>query len=120
MDDPRLARRCKSANTGVSRARLSAPGGPLAVSQSATIYLPVAFDQETRAMTRDEWIAAFATEIGVAPPQPAQVDAILALAATAAHASERTAAPVATWLAGVSRKSLGELNEAANRVTDTP
>jgi len=42
--------------------------------------------------------------------------AILKLAATAAHASERTAAPMACFLAGASGRSLDELNEIAERV----
>jgi Domain of unknown function (DUF6457) len=68
-------------------------------------------------MTRDQWIEAFAREIGLAPPGQDQVDAILELAGTAAHASERTAAPVAAWLAGSSGKSLHEANEAARRIS---
>ena len=51
-------------------------------------------------MTRDEWIAAFARRVGVDPPTPQEVDALLELAAIAAHSSERTAAPLACWLAG--------------------
>jgi hypothetical protein len=42
--------------------------------------------------------------------------AILKLAATAAHASERTAAPMACWIAGISDRPLAELNEIAERV----
>jgi hypothetical protein len=45
------------------------------------------------------WIEAFAADLGVAPPTPEEFDALLGLAANAAHASERTAAPVACWLA---------------------
>jgi hypothetical protein len=50
-------------------------------------------------MTATEWIAAFAAALGVEPPTEVEFDALLALAAEAAHASERTAAPVACWLA---------------------
>jgi hypothetical protein len=53
-------------------------------------------------VTRDEWIAAFATELGVEPPDPATVETLLSLAGTAAHASERTAAPIACYLVGLS------------------
>ena len=49
-------------------------------------------------MTRDQWIGAFAKELGLEPPSEEQIDAILKLAATAAHASERTAAPIARGL----------------------
>lgn len=52
-------------------------------------------------MTRDEWIARFAAELGVEPPDAGTVETLLALAGTAAHASERTAAPIACYLAGV-------------------
>lgn len=45
------------------------------------------------------WLAAFAAELGVAPPTPDEVDAVLVLAGVAAHASARPAAPVACWLA---------------------
>jgi hypothetical protein len=48
--------------------------------------------------TRDEWLGAFAARLGVDPPDDATVDALLDLAGVAAHASERTAAPVACWL----------------------
>jgi hypothetical protein len=67
-------------------------------------------------VTRDEWTEAFAHELGLAAPSAAEVEAILQLAATAAHASERTAAPVAAWLAGCSGRSPGEAGEAARRV----
>lgn len=49
--------------------------------------------------TRDEWVAAFAEAAGVDVPTAEEVDAILELAGVAAHASERTAAPVTAWLA---------------------
>ena len=49
---------------------------------------------------RDEWIAAFAARLGVEPPDDDTVTILLELAGEAAHASERTAAPVACWLIG--------------------
>ena len=69
-------------------------------------------------MTRDEWIREFAGELGLAPPDAEQIDAILELAATAAHASERTSAPLAAWLAGSSGRALDEVNAAAARIED--
>jgi hypothetical protein len=51
-------------------------------------------------LTANEWIAAFAAELGVPPPDDATTEQLLALAATAAHQSERTAAPIACYLAG--------------------
>lgn len=68
-------------------------------------------------MTAEQWIEAFAAAIGRSAPDEAEVNAILELAATAAHSSERTAAPVAAWLAGTSGKSLHEVNEIAARVS---
>jgi Domain of unknown function (DUF6457) len=52
-------------------------------------------------VTRDEWVADFAAELGVDPPDATTVETLLALAGTAAHASERTAAPIACYLAGL-------------------
>ena len=50
-------------------------------------------------MTADEWIDRYAAAIGVAAPSAEEVATLLALAAEAAHASERVAAPIACWLA---------------------
>lgn len=67
-------------------------------------------------MNRDEWIDAFARELGVAPPTPEQAEKLLALAGTAAHSSERTAAPLACWVAGTASASIEEFLAAAERV----
>ena len=67
-------------------------------------------------MTRDEWIAAFALQAGAPGPSTEEVRELLALAGTAAHASERTAAPLACWIAGRSQLSLAELREIAGRI----
>lgn len=50
-------------------------------------------------MNAREWIAAFAEQLGTEPPTTAEFSALLELAAEAAHASERVAAPVACWVA---------------------
>jgi hypothetical protein len=50
------------------------------------------------ARSRDDWLRAFAARLGVEPPDEATIDALLDLAGVAAHASERTAAPVTCWL----------------------
>lgn len=50
-------------------------------------------------MTGHEWIAGFAESLDVPVPTAQQIDEILQLAGAAAHASERTAAPVACWIA---------------------
>jgi hypothetical protein len=46
-----------------------------------------------------EWLAAYAEKLGSPPPSTDEVNAVLDLAAEAAHSSERIAAPVACWLA---------------------
>jgi hypothetical protein len=67
-------------------------------------------------MTRDEWIASFAQEAGVERPSVLEVRELLELAGVAAHASERTAAPLACWIAGRSDLSLPDLRAAAERI----
>ena len=67
-------------------------------------------------MTRDEWIEAFARELGVEPPTLEEAEKLLALAGTAAHSSERTAAPLACWIAGVAGASIEDFLAAAERV----
>jgi hypothetical protein len=71
---------------------------------------------DAAARRAEEWIAEFARLAGVDAPDRGQMGAILKLAATAAHASERTAAPMACWIAGISDRPLAELNEIAERV----
>ncbi|HZN15691.1 MAG TPA: DUF6457 domain-containing protein [Acidimicrobiales bacterium] len=66
-------------------------------------------------MDAQQWIARFAADLGVDPPTAEEFDALLGLAANAAHASERTAAPVACWLAaraGVSPSDARERSSA--------
>jgi len=67
-------------------------------------------------MTAEEWIRRFATEAGAHPPSDEELDQILKLAAIAAHASERTAAPVACWIGGQTGRSPESLREIAKRV----
>lgn len=50
--------------------------------------------------SRTQWLDRLAAELGVPAPTEAEVEALLALAGVAAHASERTAAPLSCWLAG--------------------
>jgi hypothetical protein len=44
------------------------------------------------------WLASFAAELGTEPPDDETISALLDLAGVAAHASQRTAAPIACWL----------------------
>ena len=76
----------------------------------------MAAGEESVERSAEDWIAEFAELVGIDPPDRARMGAILKLAATAAHASERTAAPMACWLAGASGRPLDELNEIAARV----
>ena len=64
-------------------------------------------------MTAEEWIRTFAEQIGCEPPSQEQIDEILRLAAVAAHASERIAAPIACYLAGTTGQPLAELRVVA-------
>jgi hypothetical protein len=68
-------------------------------------------------MTAQEWLAEFAARLGVDPPDPDTVDELLALAATAAHASERIAAPLACWLVGKAGVAPAEAGRLAAQVS---
>lgn len=46
-----------------------------------------------------QWCARFAAAAGIDPPTDEEIDDLLALAAIAAHASARQAAPITCWLA---------------------
>ena len=63
------------------------------------------------------WLAAYAERLGLPPPTDQELDAILELAAVAAHASERVAAPVACWLAGRVGLDPAAAIAAANEIT---
>jgi hypothetical protein len=68
-------------------------------------------------MTAEEWIAAYAAALGRPAPTAEEMDAVLALASTAAHASERRAAPIACWLAASAGVPLAEAQALAERLT---
>jgi hypothetical protein len=67
-------------------------------------------------MTAEQWVERFAAEVGADSPSGDEFDEVLKLAAEAAHSSERTAAPVACWIAGRTGKPLAELIAIAERV----
>ncbi len=71
-------------------------------------------------MTAREFLEAFALEIGAPVPTAEEFVELLALAALAAHSSERLAAPLACWMGGVSGRSTPELLAAARRVVSAP
>jgi hypothetical protein len=66
--------------------------------------------------TVEQWLNAFAVELGLEAPSPADIEAVLALASVAAHDSERAAAPVATWLAARAGVAPHEARERAERL----
>jgi hypothetical protein len=47
-----------------------------------------------------EWVRALAARLDENVPDEAEVEALLSLAGTAAHAAQRWVAPVSTWLVG--------------------
>lgn len=61
------------------------------------------------AVTGEQWLEQLAAALGIEPPRPVEIEGLLALAGVAAHASERTAAPLSTWLAGRSGRSVAEV-----------
>jgi Domain of unknown function (DUF6457) len=69
-------------------------------------------------MTRDEWIDAFAAAAGVAAPSDTDIEALLDLAGIAAHASERTAAPITCWIAAVAGLTPADALRVAHAVRD--
>jgi hypothetical protein len=56
-------------------------------------------------------------KVGSEPPGKEEVEALLALAAEAAHGSARTAAPIACWIAGRSGRPAADLMDAAAEVS---
>ena len=68
-------------------------------------------------MNAKEWIAAFAAELEVDPPDAGEFATLLDLAGEAAHSSERIAAPVACWLAARAGRSPEDALEVARRLS---
>ena len=60
-----------------------------------------------------QWCERFAAAAGVDPPTDREIDDLLALAAIAAHASARQAAPITCWLAAKGGMSITAALEAA-------
>jgi len=67
-------------------------------------------------MTAQEWLEAFAAEIGIDAPDEETTGQLLELAATAAHSSERIAAPIACYMVGLSGKPMMDAQAAAEGV----
>ena len=66
--------------------------------------------------TSREWIDAFAANLGVEAPDDATVEALLDIAGVAAHASERTAAPITCWLIGQAGLDVAEARRLADEL----
>jgi len=65
-----------------------------------------------------EWCRAFAFAARVDAPTEQEIDDLLALAAIAAHASARQAAPITCWLAAKGGLTLAEALAAAQAISD--
>ncbi len=69
--------------------------------------------------TAQEWLAGFAEVIGAPAPGEDITEALLNLAGAAAHDSERIAAPIACWMAGVAGVDPAEALERARRYVES-
>jgi hypothetical protein len=69
-------------------------------------------------MNAEQWLRAYADTLGTAPPTVDELEALLALAGIAAHASERKAAPVACWLAARAGVEPEQALRLAKELTD--
>jgi hypothetical protein len=69
-------------------------------------------------MNAKDWIADYARRLGTEAPTDDEFTAILDLAAEAAHASERVAAPVACWLSARAGRPLDESLRLAREVEE--
>jgi hypothetical protein len=56
----------------------------------------------------ESWIGAYAAKLGIEPPSETEIAQLLDLAGVAAHASERQAAPISTWLTARAGLSPGQ------------
>lgn len=66
--------------------------------------------------TARTWIDRFTEAVGAPPLSDEEIETLLGLAGVAAHASERTAAPISTWLAGRAGLTPAEAKAAADRL----
>ncbi|HVC14265.1 MAG TPA: DUF6457 domain-containing protein [Acidimicrobiales bacterium] len=94
----------------------SQPTGSQTTDSQPTGSQPTGSQPNGSQPTASEWAALFALELGTTPPTEREADDLLAIAGVAAHASERTAAPLSAWLVGRARVSPAEARDAAARV----
>jgi hypothetical protein len=69
-------------------------------------------------MNAQSWISEYAERLGAEAPTRDEFEAILALAAEAAHSSERVAAPVACWVAAKAGVRLKDALDAARGIEE--
>jgi hypothetical protein len=67
-------------------------------------------------MNAREWLTAYAEKLGTAPLSTEEFKKILDVAAEAAHASERVAAPAACWVAARAGVGLDEALRVAREL----
>lgn len=68
-------------------------------------------------MTAEEFVAAFAAAAGAPAPTEQQIAELLELAAVAAHSSERIAAPLCCYVAGLTGRPPAELLAVAKEIS---
>jgi hypothetical protein len=71
-------------------------------------------------MNAQEWIAAYAEELGTRPPSTEEFKLLLDLAGVAAHSSERVAAPVSCWVAANAGVAPAQALAAARKLSEEP
>ena len=64
------------------------------------------------------WLDRYAAVLGLPPVSDLEVDSLLTLSGVAAHASERTAAPISCYLAARAGVPVDEALAAAHRLAD--
>ncbi|MGA7836151.1 MAG: DUF6457 domain-containing protein [Acidimicrobiales bacterium] len=69
-------------------------------------------------MTAKEWLSAYSEVLGIDAPSDEEVELLLALAGSAAHSSERTAAPIACWLAARAGLEAGDAKALADALEE--
>lgn len=64
------------------------------------------------------WLDRYAAMLGIPPATDKDVEGLLAIAGTAAHASERTAAPVSCYLVALAGLPVDEALAVARQLAD--
>lgn len=67
-------------------------------------------------MTKEDWLTAFCAQCSTNAPSREEIETLLSFAGSVAHASERTAAPIACWLVGRAGIDLERALELALRM----